>query len=158
VPGQLRVAPQWQQHIHPLVPSHDYREGYQPAFDWTGTFDPIPLLAIPAALDFWAELGWEEVRRHQHELVTDGAHKVATRLGTNVSIRDEFTASMRLVELPKPLSKDDGRALSQRLTLERMVTAYVTHHEGRSYIRLCGQLYNVPEHYARLADALPALL
>jgi len=154
----LRVAPEWQQHIRPLVPSHDYREGFQPAFDWTGTFDAMPLLTIPAALDFWAELGWSDVRRRQHTLATDGAATVAARLGTQVAIRDEFTAAMRLVELPRPIAKEDGRLLSERLTVEHKVTAYVTHHQGRSFFRLCGQLYNTPEHYERLADALPGLL
>jgi isopenicillin-N epimerase len=54
----LRTAPKWQDTVRPLVPSHEYTHGYQPAFDWTGTFDPIPLLAVPAALDFWDSLGW----------------------------------------------------------------------------------------------------
>ena len=154
----LRVAPQWQQQMHPLVPSHDYREGFQPSFDWTGTFDAIPLLAIPAALDFWDGLGWEDVRRHQHSLVTDGARHVASTLHTQMCINDEFTASMRLVELPRTLTKEEGRSLCERMTLEHKVTGYITHHEGRSYVRLCGQLYNVPEHYERFAHALAAVL
>ena len=154
----LRVAPEWQQQVRPLVPSHDYREGFQPAFDWTGTFDAIPLLAVPAALDFWDDLGWDPVRRHQHRLATDGAAVVAARLGTRPPVRDEFTAAMRLVELPRPITKEEGRLLGERLTLEHKVTAYVTHHQDRSFFRLCGQLYNTPEHYERLADALQGLV
>ena len=154
----LRVAPEWQERIGPLVPSHDYREGFQPAFDWTGTFDAIPLLTIPAALDFWDSLGWDDVRRHQHRLAAEGAAVVGARLGTQPPARDEFTAAMRLVELPRPIAKEAGRLLSERLTVEHKVTAYVTHHQGRSYFRLCGQLYNTPEHYERLAEVLPALL
>lgn len=154
----LRVAPAWQHLIRPLVPSHEFRDGYQPAFDWTGTADAIPLLAIPAALDFWAELGWDAVRSHQHALATDGAHAVASSLGTEVCVPDEFTAAMRLVELPRPLSKADGRLACERLTREHKVTAYITHHQDRSFVRLCGQLYNVPEHYERLAAALPLVL
>ena len=150
----LRVAPQWQHLIRPLVASHEYREGYQPAFDWTGTFDAVPLLAIPAALDFWEPLDWIEVRRHQHTLATEGAHVVAEHLTTRVAVDDQFTAAMRLVELPAPLSREQGRAISEQLTLEHKVTAYITHHQGRSYVRLCGQLYNAPEDYERLAAAL----
>lgn len=154
----LSVAPAWQDRIRPLVASHGYLEGYQPSFDWTGTTDPIPLLAIPAALDFWEGLGWDEVRRTQHALATDGAQHVADVLGTRVAGRDELTAAMRLTELPRPLSAEEGVVLAGRLTTERRVTAHITHHGGASYVRVCGQLYNTPEHYERLGLALVALL
>lgn len=150
----LVVAPRWQDVIRPLIASHDYARGYQPAFDWTGTFDPIPLLAVPAALHFWESLGWEDVREAQRRLVGDGARLVAERLGTRVAVADEFTASMRLVELPRRLAFDDGVALMHRLTTEHKVTVYVTHHGESSYVRVCGQLYNSADDYARLADAL----
>jgi isopenicillin-N epimerase len=150
----LRVAPRWQDVVRPLVASHDYAHGYQPAFDWTGTFDPVPLLAVPAALDFWESLGWEAARAEQRRLVGDGALLVADRLGTRVAAREEFTASMRLVQLPRPIDVADGVTLMHRLTTEHKVTAYVTHHAGTSYVRVCGQLYNTPNDYDRLATAL----
>jgi len=154
----LQVAPQWQDVVRPLVASHDFTHGYQPAFDWTGTLDPIPLLAVPAALDFWESLGWDDVRAEQRRLAGEGSRHVAERLGTRVAVADEFTAAMRLVELPRPMSYDDGVALTYRMTAERKVTSYVTHHAGVSYVRICGQLYNTPDDYERLADALVALL
>src|SRR3954468_987649 len=154
----LRVAPQWQDSVRPLIASDAFSGGYQPAFDWTGTFDPIPLLAIPAALDFWDSLGWDAVRAEQRRLVGDGSRRVAARIGTRVAVADEFTASMRLVELPRQLSVDEGRALTSRMTTERKVTSYVTHHAEASYVRICGQLYNSPADYERLADALTSLL
>ncbi|GAC1610560.1 MAG: aminotransferase class V-fold PLP-dependent enzyme [Mycobacteriales bacterium] len=154
----LSVAPQWQDSVRPLVASNWFTGGFRPAFDWTGTADPIPLLAIPAALDFWEELGWEEVRSTQRRLVTSGAKHVAEVLGTRVVVRDEFTAAMRLVELPRPLSVEQGTLLAGRLTTEHAVTAHITQLAGTSYVRVCGQLYNVPDDYARLGQALTALL
>ena len=154
----LRVAPKWQDVVRPLVASHEFAHGYQPAFDWTGTLDPIPLLAVPAALDFWAALGWDAARAEQRRLVGDGARHVAERLGTRVAVRDEFTASMRLVELPRPIEIADGVALMHRLTTEHKVTLYVTHHAGTSYVRLGGQLYNTADDYERAAAALAAEL
>jgi isopenicillin-N epimerase len=154
----MRVAPRWQDVVRPLVASHGYAEGYQAAFDWTGTHDPVPLFAIPAALDFWERLGWEPVRRYQRTLVTEGARHVAEALGTRVAVRDELTAAMRLVALPRPLSVEDGVEAAGRLTTDHKVTAHITHHAGSSYVRMCGQLYNVPEHYERLADGLRAVL
>ena len=154
----MRVAPQWQQDIQPLVPSHHYGEGYRPAFDWTGTLDPVPLLAIPAALDFWSALGWERVRVHQHELASTGAGQVAARLGTRVPIADEMTAAMRLIELPVRLDQSASQDLTGRLTTRHGVTAPVTSHQQRSYVRVCGQLYNRPRDYELLGDALVAEL
>ena len=154
----LRVAPKWQAVVRPLVASHDYKHGFRPAFDWTGTLDPIPLLAVPAALDFWESLGWEAVRAEQRRLVGDGARLVAQRIGTRVAVADEFTASMRLVELPRPIAIDEGIDLMHRLTTEHKVTVYVTHHAGTSYVRMAGQLYNSPDDYDRLATALLAEL
>ena len=150
----LRVAPRWQDVIRPLVASHDYTGGLQPAFDWTGTLDPVPLLTIPAALKFWDNLGWDVVRQHQHTLASDGAAVVAAALGTHVAIADEFTAAMRLVALPVRLDKDAGFDLVGRLTQKHRVTVHVTEHQNVSYVRMCGQLYNRPEDYERLASAL----
>jgi isopenicillin-N epimerase len=155
----LVVAPHRQHEMRPLVASHGYVDGYHAAFDWTGTFDPVPLLAIPAALDFWDALGWPAVRRRQRALVTDGAHRVAGALGTTLAIADEFSAAMRLVRLPVHLAEATEReSLAAKLTAHHAVTATMTEHAGTSYVRMCGQLYNTPEHYTRLGDALLAEL
>jgi hypothetical protein len=72
-----------------------------------------------------------------------------------------MTASPRQcdwVELPRPLSKERGRAICEQLTLEHKVTSYITHHQDRSYVRLCGQLYNTPDDYQRLVAALGSML
>jgi isopenicillin-N epimerase len=140
------------------VPSHEYAAGFQPAFDWTGTLDPVPLLTIPAALAFWDALGWEDVRRHQRALVTEGAHVVAAALGTRVAIEDRFTAAMRLVQLPLSLDDEQRRDLVHRMTRKHRVTAHATQHQGSTYVRMCGQLYNRPQDYERLASALTAEL
>jgi len=155
----LVVAPRWQDTVRPPVASHGYADGYHAAFDWTGTADPIPLLAIPAALDFWDGLGWDAVRRHQHDLVTAGAHRVAAALRTEVAIADGFTAAMRLVRLPVDLPAEaDRESVAYQLITDHGVTAHVTAHAGSSYVRMCGQLYNTVEHYDRLASALAKVL
>lgn len=152
----MYVAPQWQDVVRPLAASTYYADGFQPAFDWTGTFDPIPVLAIPAALDMWQSLGWERVRHYQHEVATRGAHLVADALGTRVAIDDRYTAAMRLVELPVQLPPDALLPLVTRLITKHAVVAHVTAHEGSTYVRMCGQVYNRPEDYARLAAGLVA--
>jgi len=150
----VRVAPPWHDVVRPLIASHGEGEGFAREWEWIGTLDPVPVLAVPAALEFWAALGWDDVCRHQHRLASDGARHVAAELGTRVPVPDEHTAAMRLVELPVALDADDSRSLGEQLTTGHGVTAAVTRHQGRSYVRVCGQLYNRPEHYDRLAVAL----
>jgi len=76
-------------------------------------------------------------------------------LGTEVAITDEFTAAMRLVRLPVVLGSEAEReAVAYRMIGDYAVTAHITQHAGTSYVRMCGQLYNRPEHYERLANAI----
>jgi isopenicillin-N epimerase len=154
----LSVAPKWQDVVRPLAASTYYADGFQPAFDWTGTFDPIPVLAIPAALDMWESLGWDRVRSYQRDVATRGAHHVADVLRTRVVIDDRYTAAMRLVELPVRLPTGSLLPLVTRLITEHAVVAHVTEHQGSTYVRMCGQIYNRPEDYERLAAALVAEL
>ena len=154
----LSVAPRWQSVIRPLVPSHGYAEGFQPAFDWTGTRDPVPLLSVPAALDYWENVGWEAARARQRELVDTGASVLAAALGTTSPRPPGMTAAMRIVALPVDLAESDGRALSARLRAEHGFEVAILPLHGRCWLRVCGQLYNTPADYERLAAVLPALL
>jgi isopenicillin-N epimerase len=152
------VAPQWRDTIRPLVPSHLYADGYRAAFDWTGTFDPVTLLAVPAAMDFWETLGWEAVRRRQRALVDDGAARVAAALGTTAPVREQFRAAMRIIELPVRLTTDRARQIETALSEQHQVEVSLMTLDDRDWVRVCGQIYNSTADYDRLADALPKLL
>ena len=60
--GFLYVQPELQHQVRPNVISHSAnrprpkRSRFISEFDWTGTYDPSPLLAVPAALDFMRNL------------------------------------------------------------------------------------------------------
>jgi isopenicillin-N epimerase len=156
--GIMSVAPEWRDKVRPLVPSHLYAEGLQPAFDWTGTFDPVTLLAVPAALDFWDDLGWTNVRRRQSALVDDGAARVAAALGTTAPVADEFRAAMRVVELPRTLTAERAREIEATLSDKHQVEVSLMALHNKDYVRVCGQIYNTASDYDRLAAALPELL
>ncbi|MBV9486925.1 MAG: aminotransferase class V-fold PLP-dependent enzyme [Frankiaceae bacterium] len=154
----LSITPQWREKIRPLVPSHLFADGLQPAFDWTGTFDPVNLLAVPAALDFWAGLGWDGVRRRQRELVDAGAAVVAAALGTTTRVDDRFRAAMRIVELPDRLDASRARSIEATLSARYRVEVSLMNLHDRDFVRVYGQVYNEPADYDRLARALPELL
>jgi isopenicillin-N epimerase len=154
----LSIAPQWRETVRPLVASHQFAGGLQPAFDWTGTFDPVTILAVPAALAFWADLGWDNVRGRQRATVDDGAARVAAALGTTAPTADEFRAAMRVIELPTTLAPDRARQVETILSDKHRVEISLMALHGRSWVRVCGQIYNTAEDYDRLAAALPELV
>jgi isopenicillin-N epimerase len=154
----LSTAPKWRDKVRPLVPSHLFAEGFQPAFDWTGTFDPVNLLAVPSALEFWERLGWDRVRRQQRALVDAGAATVAAAMGTTTRVDDRFRAAMRVVELPVVLPEDRAREIEALLSDKHQVEVSLMNLHGRDFVRVCGQVYNTPDDYDRLAAALPDLL
>jgi isopenicillin-N epimerase len=150
----LSVAPPWRETLRPLVASHGVDDGYLPAFDWTGTHDPTALLAVPAALEFFDQSGWQAVRAHNSALAREGADLVAGRLRTGMPVPDEMAAALRLVQLPAELSEADARALERRLLAEHGIVVPVTFHGGWRWLRLSAQLYNTISDYERLAAAL----
>jgi isopenicillin-N epimerase len=153
------VAPQHRAGLKPLVPSHGFGWGLQPSFDWTGTFDPAPIVASEAALDFHEELGWEQVRSRQQSLARDGAAAVAAALGTEVVVADELAAAMRIVRLPAPLDVETGMRVERRLRRLHQVEVPLTQLHGEvRFVRVSGALYNEPADYEALARALPEVL
>src|SRR5690606_14705657 len=53
----LWASPAARGDLHPTVLSHGYGQGFLAEFDWTGTRDCSPYLAVDAALDFYRSLG-----------------------------------------------------------------------------------------------------
>jgi isopenicillin-N epimerase len=154
----MSVAPRWREVIRPMVASHSYTEGLRPAFDWTGTFDPVNLLAVPAALEFWDALGWGDVRRQQSALVDAGAAHVAAALGTAAPVADPFRAAMRIIELPSRLTPDQARQVEASLSDTHQIEVSIMALHDKDWVRVCGQIYNTPNDYMRLASTLPELI
>jgi isopenicillin-N epimerase len=155
----LYVAPQWRDTIRPQIASHGFGGGFHEAFDWTGTFDPVTVLAIPAAFGFWSTLGgWDEVRRRQREVVDDGAKRVAAALGSHSPIEEQFRAAMRIIELPATLAAEAARGIETRLADDYRIEVSLMPLHDKSWVRVCGQVYNTSDDYDRLAEALTELL
>ncbi len=154
----LWVAPQHRERVHPLVTSHGWRQGFHEEFDWTGTHDPTPYLAAPAALDFMGALGWDRVTVHNHALAALGRATVAGALGTGRLVDDDRFGSMSLVALPAGWVRDGENALELQATLRdrHRVEVPVIWWDGRAFLRLSAQVYNAPDDYARLAAVLPS--
>jgi isopenicillin-N epimerase len=154
----LCAAPRWRDVLRPLVPAVGYGEGLHPAFDWTGTADPTPVLAAPTAVWVFGELGWPAVRRRNEALAAEGAALVAAGVGTSLPVPDEMATAMRVVDLGRELPAACAREVERRLADEHQVQVPVTDLGGHRWLRLSAQLYNTIDDYRRLAAVLPGVL
>ncbi|QOV88958.1 aminotransferase class V-fold PLP-dependent enzyme [Humisphaera borealis] len=147
--------------IHPAVVSHWYGDGFAAEFHWQGTRDHSGWLSAGAAIDFLGRFGWDNVRRHNHQMATWAHDMLCQRLNvTPVSPLDgSLLGSMATVPLPAFFQRlDDAQftILQQSLYTDfRIEVPLVTWNKQR-FVRAACQIYNVPHDYERLADVLNA--
>ena len=167
VSGFLHVRPELQDSVRPCVISHAAntpapgRSRFIAEFDWTGTYDPTPLLAVPAAIDFLGGVlpgGLDAVRAHNHDLVREGRALLCEALGVAPTAPDAMLGS--LVTLPLQNGPWTGRVDPLQLVLfdRHRVEVPIVHwpEKGRRWVRISAQVYNDRADYERLAEALVA--
>lgn len=167
VSGFLHVRPELQDSVRPCVISHAAntpapgRSRFIAEFDWTGTYDPTPLLAVPAAIDFLEGVlpgGLDAVRAHNHDLVREGRALLCEALGVAPTAPDAMLGS--LVTLPLQDGPWTGRVDPLQLVLfdRHRVEVPIVHwpEKGRRWVRISAQVYNDRADYERLAEALVA--
>jgi isopenicillin-N epimerase len=143
--GFLWARPELQERIDPLVVSWGWgAPEFTKRHDWQGTRDPAAWLAIPAAIQFQREWGWDEVRTRCHAL----AERFVADCGLPAAA-EEF-GQMVSVELP-PCDPDD---VQRRLHEEHRIEVPCFEHNGRPLLRLSVQGYNEETHIERLLEAL----
>ena len=151
--GFLWAEPPLQRLIHPLAISHGYGAGFIAEFDWTGTRDPTPFLALPAALAFHRRLGGEALMARNTVLARAAARGLAEGWRTGLGGPESSFAAMATVRLPLAgeASPERALALRRRLADEHRIEVAVNAESGALWLRLAVQAYNEPADYQRLA-------
>ncbi|WP_089157106.1 aminotransferase class V-fold PLP-dependent enzyme [Micromonospora sp. NBS 11-29] len=159
----LVVAEPWRERIQPLVVSWEQDAGFPARVEWQATLDYTGWLAAPVGVFTLRSLGVERVRAHNAALAAYAQRVVGDALAVAPERLPEPggpTVAMRLVPLPPGVAttvdaaRDLRAAIADRLAAEVSIAGW----NGRGYLRLCGQVYNTPEEYERLALGLPTLL
>jgi isopenicillin-N epimerase len=171
--AMLWVRQDRQRDLHPTVISHGLtsasaRSRFLEEFDWTGTDDPTPWLAVPEAIRFVGALlpgGWAAVQRHNRALAVE-AHRTlveALDLDLDLAAPESMRASMAAVVLPgrgdpatPPNREPLHLALFERHRIE--VPLFCWGEPPARILRISAHLYNVPSDYEVLARALRAEL
>ncbi|WP_319458863.1 aminotransferase class V-fold PLP-dependent enzyme [Micromonospora sp. RTP1Z1] len=159
----LVVAEPWRERIEPLVVSWEQEAGFPARVEWQATLDYTAWLAAPAGLFTLRSLGLDRVRAHNAALAAYGQRVVGDALGVAPADLPEPggpTVSMRLIPLPPGVATtmDAAKALRTRIAERLAAEVAVMTWLDRGWLRLCGQVYNTPDEYDRLAVRLPALL
>jgi isopenicillin-N epimerase len=153
---------------------------YRAEFDWQGTLDPTPWLAVPAALRFVGGLvdgGWPAVMARNHALAVRARDVLAATLALDASVPapDGMLGSMVALPLPdrgplavagsgsSPLDTDpvQGRLLGEH-RIEVPIYRFPVPAAGAPeppcrLIRVSAALHNGPDDVDRLAGALVTL-
>ncbi len=156
--------------IRPLAISHGAnvpaasRSRFHLEFDWTGTHDPTAWLSVPEAIRFMGSIlpgGWAELRARNRTLVLLGRRKICEVLSIPEPAPAEMIGSLAALPLPdgdsalppSPLYTDPlHETLFTRYRIEVPVIPWPA--PPKRLLRISAQLYNVPAHYDRLAEAL----
>jgi isopenicillin-N epimerase len=173
----LHVRADLREGFAPLMASHGMaiqrpeRSRFRLEFDWTGTSDPTPWLAIPAALAFMENLqpgGWHERMRQNHALALQARDILCTALDMPPPAPDAMLGSMAAILLPDlqipPQQPSDHTqppldALQDHLWHAHRIEVPVMDWPSPRVrlIRVSAQAYNSAMQYDFLAEQLRAL-
>ncbi len=189
--GFLYVRRDRQSLISPLVTSHGPnsprrdRSRFRLEFDWTGTTDPTPYLALPTAIGFMGRLlpgGWPQLMEANRGLALRGRELIGRALDAEALAPEEMVAATAAVPLsdalppaPAPLPAVAGSADDETLPDDPLHAWLLDEHRiqvpvyrwpptggpsaGSSHrlIRISSQCYNDESQYGRLASVLGRL-
>lgn len=132
-------------------------------FDWTGTLDPTPWLAVPAGIAFGASLfpgGWRELMERNHRLALEGRALLCGALGVDEPAPAAMLGALASVPLPDGDGQTHGPLygdpLQARLLSEHGIEVPIVPWPARPHrlVRISAQAYNTREEFARLASVL----
>jgi len=156
----LWTAPEHQSYTKPLSISFYLNDDYTKEFDWTGTRNPVPFLALDAAIDFHRELGSESLMQYIHNLMLAGRNLVADEIGLAKEAPDNMLGSLAAFELPG--HSDTGHeitgALRKRFFEKYKIEMPFVKFDSKIYFRFSAQVYNDITDYKKLTSALKDFL
>jgi isopenicillin-N epimerase len=156
--GFIWASKEQRANTHPMTISHPYLEGYKREFEWQGTKDITPWLSSSEAVKIWQEVGWEEIRKHNHELATWMQLTLVQEFGvTEVSALDgSMIGNMATVRLPDwcPNNMDSCLLFMNELFTKYQIEVPVFEFQGNAVIRVSAQLYSAKSDITTLISAI----
>ncbi len=141
---------------HPLNIANNHGMPFRDEFDWQGSKNPAPWIAVGDAIDFFEKFGWNEVRDYNNTLARAAKKILLESVGSVSEIPDDMIGSMAAFTIPESLYNRpaDTKALRYNLFSRHSVEVPVMEVSGRVMIRVSAQIYNELPDYEKLADIL----
>lgn len=164
--GFLYVSPEWQPRLKPCIVSWGgstcgWPASWKDEFLWLGTRDPSGFLAVPTAIDYLRSQGLDDFRLNTHRMVTETATRLFAAWGTQpyAPLTPLWVGSMVTIPLPEHVETPEtwtGRPhpLQTRLAEEFGIEVPVMKWGVRMHLRISCHLYNTPDHFESLCQAL----
>lgn len=163
----LFVRRDLQQGLHPLAISHGYDPeltagAFRAEFDWVGTADPTPWLAIPECIAFLGGLlpgAWPELMARNRTLALRARTTLCDALALAPPCPESMLGALASVPLPaaapgSPVERLDHGALMNWFRRRGIETWFFPAASGTKLIRVSAQLYNYEAQYRALALVL----
>jgi isopenicillin-N epimerase len=126
-------------------------------FEFEGTRDPSPWIAVDDAIEFQNEIGFGRIRARIGELTQYVRRRLSGVAGLTLATPDhpELHGAMTAFNLPPDT---DAPALRRGLWEGRRIEVPVVERPDRLMVRVSTHFYNTEDEVDRLAEALPDLL
>jgi isopenicillin-N epimerase len=126
-------------------------------FEFEGTRDPCPWLAVPAAIDFQEGFGWQRIRGRIAELAAYTRERLTAQAGMALATPAEpaLHGAMTAFRLP---GGTDPESLRRHLWEGHRLEAPVIERPEGLLLRVSTHFYNTEEEIDRLASALCSFL
>jgi len=166
----LHVRKDKQTGLIPLTISHAgaEEESFTERFYWPATYDPSPVLCAADTIAFGEKLlpgGWKEWMEQNHSLVTEARKGLCEKLEINLPVPENLIAPMATIPLPTPrvIPRISYKGIGpfQELLYKRYhieVPVWFWGDPPRQILRISAQLYNSPDQYSFLAEALEEII
>lgn len=159
----IYARPEVQELIEPLIVSWGWQSdtpGESPFIDyleWNGTRDISAFLAVPDAIEFQYQLGWDKLRLRCHDLASMARSSIEMVTGIPALYPDSTQWYMQMGTVPLP---DDINAsqVQARLYQEFRIEIPITYWRKRPMLRFSVQIYNDESDILALKKALSVIL
>ncbi len=167
--GFLYVARRTQQSLRPVVTSwggslSGRDKSWKDEFNWFGTYDPAPVLAVTDAIAFLERIGLDAFRTRTHELAQAARNEIVGLTGLEPRVVDSPERYGSMIALPLPpldgFEGGHGRPdpLQVQLWRDHAIEVPIMHWGGQRFLRVSCHLYNDEADLERLTSALRELL
>jgi isopenicillin-N epimerase len=169
----LHVRKDKQKNFRPMVISHAYdkpvfERSWSSAFFWSGTSDYTPFLCVADAINFMGSVmnGWEQLRRHNHDLAINGRKMLLEALDQSSPAPESMLGSLATIPLPAayhktPYTFNSIHPLQQELYTKFRIQVPLMawpRTNPKLWLRIAAQAYNSTEQINYLGHSLRELL